>query len=82
MIRRMKHRLFAWYFVAATLLAPIVALAKDEEDEALLEARMEGYATDVRLPPASTTLTWFLIAFLAVLLVASLLKNAKRTHLD
>jgi hypothetical protein len=78
----MTHRLLGWFFALATLLAPIVALAKDEEEEALLDARLEGYASDVRLPVSSTTLTWFMLSFMAALLIGALVKNAKRTHLD
>ena len=82
MMAVMTHRLLSWFFAVAVLLAPLAARGADEEEAKLLEARLEGYATDVRLPPASTTMSWFLIAFLIVLLVGSLLKNAKRTHLD
>lgn len=64
-------------------LAPVVTLAaKEDEETALLEARLEGYQSNVRLPNSSTALTWMLISFLGVIAVATLFKNAKRTHLD
>jgi hypothetical protein len=78
----MKYRLLKWYVTLAVFLAPLVALAKEDEETALLEARLEGYQTNVRLPSGSTALTWMLISFLSVIAVATLFKNAKRTHLD
>jgi len=48
-----------------------------------IDARLEGYASSVRLPEAiSPTLIWMLLAGLAILVVAVLFKNAKRSHLD
>ena len=82
MMADMKHRLLTWTFAAVTLLAPVIALAKEDEESALKEARLEGYPVDVRLPDSSPALTWFMMSFLAILLLASMLKNAKRTHLD
>jgi hypothetical protein len=63
---------------------PVVALAASKEDEetVLLEGRLEGYSSNVRLPSASTALTWLLIGFLGVIAISTLFKNAKRTHLD
>ena len=79
----MKYRLLKWYVTLAVLLAPMVALAiKEDEETALLEGRLEGYANNVRLPSSSTALTWLFVSFLGVIAVASLFKNAKRTHLD
>ena len=65
-------------------VAPVLALAapKEDEDTVLLEGRLEGYAGNVRLESGSTALIWLLIGFLGVIAVATLFKNAKRTHLD
>ncbi len=82
MIGVMKYRLLALLVAVATFVLPLIALAKEDEETQQLEARLEGYSTNVRLPHASTALTWLLISFLAVCAVASLFKNAKRTHLD
>ena len=73
-----------WYVTLAVLLAPLVVLAAGKEDEetALLEGRLEGYQGNVRLPGGSTALTWLFVSFLGVIAIASLFKNAKRTHLD
>ena len=80
----MKYRLLTWYVTLAVFLMPVVALAAGKEDEetALLEGRLEGYNTAVRLPSGSTALTWLLIGFLGVIAISTLFKNAKRTHLD
>ena len=83
MIVNMKHRLLAFYITAATLLAPVVAFAaKEDEETAKLEARLEGFPVTVHTPGGSTSLTWIMIGFLAALTIACLFKNAKRTHLD
>lgn len=79
----MKHRLFGLYFALACLLTPVFALAKGEDEEAqLLEARLEGYTDPVRMDSGSTALTWLMFIFLAVVALAVMFKNAKRTHLD
>jgi hypothetical protein len=76
----MKYRLLKWYVTLAVLLAPLVALAaREDEETALLEGRLEGYP---RLTGGSTALTWLFMGFLGVIALASLFKNAKRTHLD
>jgi hypothetical protein len=82
MMTDMKHRLLPFLFTLITLLAPVVAMAADDEDSTGWEARLEGYATTVRLPQSGTALTWFATIFLAAMAIAALLKNAKRTHLD
>lgn len=70
-----------WYVTLAVLLAPLAVLAAGKEDEetALLEGRLEGYP---KLAGGSTALTWLFMGFLGVIAIASLFKNAKRTHLD
>ncbi|HEY7118202.1 MAG TPA: hypothetical protein VH475_16550 [Tepidisphaeraceae bacterium] len=79
----MKYRLLKWYVTFAVLLAPLIAFAaKEDEDTQKLEGRLEGYSTTVRLPNSSTALAYLLICFLGVIALATLFKNAKRTHLD
>ena len=75
----MKYRLLKWYVTLAVLLVPLVALAKEDEETALLEGRLEGYP---KLSGGSTALTWLFMGFLGVIALASLFKTAKRTHLD
>lgn len=60
---------------------PAIAAAQNKETE-ILDARWENYTQRVTLDPSSTALTWLLLIFLALVCVASLFKNAKRTHLD
>jgi hypothetical protein len=79
----MKYRLLTWYVTLAVFLAPVVALAaKEDEETALLEGRLEGYAVNVKMPGGSTALTWMLVCVISVIAIATLFKNAKRTHLD
>lgn len=82
MMARMKYRLMSLLFAAALLLAPVIAFAAEDEETGKLEGRVEGYANNMHLPAASTSLTWIMIGFLSALTVACLFKNAKRTHLD
>jgi hypothetical protein len=85
MMARMKYRwLVTCLLMLVVCLAPVVALAaKEDEETALQEARYEGYPTVVKMAnPGGTGLTYAMVCFLAVLTIACLLKNAKRTHLD
>jgi len=82
MMMAMKYRLLSLFVTLAVLLAPVLAFAREDEETAKLEARIEGYATSVRATPGSNSLTWIMIGFLALLTVACFFKNAKRTHLD
>ena len=71
------------YVTLAVFLAPVIAwAAKEDEETALLEGRLEGYTANVRMATGSTGLTWMLVGFLSVIAIATLFKNAKRTHLD
>jgi len=85
----MKQRLIRLLAaVLPILLTPALALARRyEEEKEIVDARLEGFvkdgkAVDVTLQGGGTALTWLLLVFLAVLCVAALFKNAKRTHLD
>ena len=84
MISGMKQRLLAACLMLVMGLAPSVALAaKEDEETAKQEARYEGYPTVVKMTnPGGTGLSWAMASFLAVLTVACLFKNARRTHLD
>jgi len=77
----MKVRLlqvFCW--LAGVLAVPAMGLAAD--DEKLPDARIQNYTKTVSVPEGGTALTWLLLIFLALICLAALFKNAKRTHLD
>jgi hypothetical protein len=81
MMRCMKHRLIMTCgALVAWLAAPLSVMAQDEREP--LDARLEGYATNVTLDSGSTGLTWVLFIVLALLALGGLFKDAKRTHLD
>ena len=83
MMRDMKYRLLFLFVTLAIFLAPVVAFAaKEDEETAQLEARLEGYSTNVRAAAGSNSLTWVMIGLVAALTAACFFKNAKRTHLD
>ena len=80
-----RRRLLALYVAIVSLavfVMPLIALAKEDEDTARLEARLEGYQLNVRMKEGSTALTWLMIGFLCAAAVSTMLKNARRTHLD
>lgn len=80
MMVAMKHRLLALLSALTWVLStPLAALAEDEE---LLDPRVEGFARNVKVTGGSVTLTWFVLILLAVICVAVLFKDAKRSHLD
>ena len=55
----------------------------NDVDAEEFEARLEGYATPVRLEsPGSTAPYWLLLAGLGVVALIVMFKDAKRTHLD
>jgi len=77
----MKVRLlqmFCW--VAGVLAVPAMALAADEDK--LPDARIQNFTKTVSVPEGGTALTWLLLIFLTLICLATLFKNAKRTHLD
>jgi hypothetical protein len=83
--RAPRRRLLALNAAILSLIlfvTPTVSLAKEDEETARLEARLEGYPTNVRMKEGSTALTWLMIGFLSAAAVSTMLKNAKRTHLD
>jgi hypothetical protein len=72
--------LLACLCLGAVVAAPSTARAQDEEIK--LDARLEGYQGQVSVQNQSTALMWLLFVLLAVIAVAVLFKDAKRTHLD
>lgn len=70
---------------AIAMLAPVIAFAQrrgEEEGSEFREARLEGYTFPVHAPEGGAALTYLLFIFLAVLGLAVMFKNARRTHLD
>jgi hypothetical protein len=86
----LRRRLFclacsAMTIVVTFLLLPVIAFAQrrgEEEGSELKEARLEGYAANVKAAEGGPALTYLLLIFLAVLGLAVMFKNARRTHLD
>lgn len=77
----MKQRILSILFAVGGLLFwPLVALAQDEEQT--FDARLEGYKESVKMPEGSSALTWMLLVLLAIICIAALFKNAKRSHMD
>ncbi len=82
MMRVMKHLIIGCGALFAWLAAPLAALAQDAEERVPIDARLEGYASNVTLDGGSNAFTWILFIVLAVLALGGLFKNPKRTHLD
>jgi hypothetical protein len=84
MMATMKFRLLHLYMTLALLVAPVIAwAAKEDEETALLEARLEGFPVPVRLAQQGAgVLPWMMVCVLSLIVITSLFKNAKRTHLD
>jgi hypothetical protein len=80
---RLAAVVFGAITLAITFLVPVFAFAqKEDENSALKEARLEGYTFNARAPEGGPALTYLLFIFLAVLGLAVMFKNARRTHLD
>ena len=63
-------------------VAPRAALARDEGEREIYDARLEGYQTPVSLDSGSTALTWLLLIVLTGICVGVMFMNPKRSHLD
>jgi hypothetical protein len=61
---------------------PLAAMAQDEEEDKIYDARLEGYPTNVTLDSRSTSLTWMMLMALAAVCVGVMFKSANRSHLD
>jgi len=79
MIRHMTPRLFSCMVWATSLAVPAAALADEGESP---DARLIGYNPNVALEGGSTATTWLLLIGLAIVCIAPLFMNARRTHLD
>jgi hypothetical protein len=91
MIQNMNllHKTRQRYVLAAVFLAvwltPLLTFAASDEDIALKEARFEGYGQGVTVHlegAGSAGGTWVVFILLAIVGLAVLFKNSKRTHLD
>jgi len=67
-------------FALPLLMSPALALAEDDGPQ--FDARIQNFQKNVIVPDSSVSLTWLLLIFLAIICLAALFKNAKRTHLD
>ena len=75
---RVRIQLFAAALALAGAAAPPAAA---QEVETEIDGRLAGYEKQVDVED-STALTWLLFAFLAVVGLSVLFKDAKRSHLD
>ena len=83
MMPGMKRTLFQWGMIAALVLLPATALARqDTPEREVVDARLEGYKDNISLPKGSEGLTWVSMVILGVLCCGGLFKDAKRSHLD
>ena len=80
MMKLMRERLLRVVCWLLVVLSPSLALAAD--DEKLPDALVQNYPKPVSVPEGGTALTWLLLIFLSGICLATLFKNAKRTHLD
>ena len=82
----MKRKRVNWCMRALLLVAmlsPSAALAaRGEPEHDVVDARLEGYTTNVTIEGSSTGLSWVLLVVLGAIMFAGLFKDAKRTHLD
>lgn len=56
--------------------------ASSDDDEVQHDARTEGYQGQVKVEKNGTALIWLLFIFIAIVGLAALFKDPKRTHLD
>jgi hypothetical protein len=83
MMLNMKLRLITWLMTIVLVLgAPMAAMAQDEEEDKIYDARLEGYSANVTLDSRSTALSWMLLMALAAVCVGVMFKSANRSHLD
>ena len=65
-----------------SLPSVVQAASSSDQDAPAHDARTEGYQPKAQLDSNSTALLWLAFAFLSVVALSVLFKNAKRTHLD
>jgi len=85
MMAGMKQRLLRWTFalIAIVVLAS-PALARQDQEHEIYDARLEGYADsrNVTLEGGSMGLTWFFFVVLGGVALIAMFKDARRSHLD
>jgi hypothetical protein len=77
----MSSRLHTCVIWAAAMLAPAASTLAQEADDSP-DARLVGYTPNVALEGGSTATTWLLLVGLAIVCIAPMFMNARRTHLD
>ena len=75
-----SSRIARWAFLPILLLSKAVALADDVQ----IDGRFQGYPHDTKvlLDGGGYAGTWVIFGLLAIVCVAFLFMNAKRTYLD
>ena len=68
--------------IGGAVATPNAALARDEEEPAGTDARLEGYQGGAKLDPSSNALNWLLLVVLAAACIGVMFMNPKRSHLD
>lgn len=79
MIAYMSSRYLSSVIWVVSLVIPSIAMAEEGEWP---DARLVGYNPNVALEGGSTATTWLLLIGLAIICIAPLFMNARRTHLD
>jgi hypothetical protein len=92
MIQVMKRKSLGvvgrWIAIGVLVAGPMLAMPQatqarsSEPEREVVDARLEGYASNVTLNPSSAGLMWVTMIILGVLCCAGLFKDAKRSHLD
>jgi len=68
--------------LGVSLPGTVQAASSSDQEVSPHDARTEGYQPKAQVDSNSTALLWLLFAFLSVVALSVLFKNAKRTHLD
>ena len=81
--RTMQFRFGKWLLALALVMPLLVTLSAKADDEALPEARMEGYATAVKLTdPGGSGFSIFCSVFVSLIACGVMFARSGRTHLD
>lgn len=78
----MKQGLLRLLAIVPFLTVVPHALADDDENSKVYDARLEGYGTSMTLDGSSTALLWLLLVILGAITIGVLFMDAKRSHLD
>jgi len=68
-----------WLVLAVVVLSPVLAFA---DDEAPVDARLQGYKQPMAPTPGSTSFQWLCFVGLGIVGMGVMFINAKRSHLD